>query len=206
MRDQAFWVLWGMAAGMLFDSVVLVATTAWLTGFTPFPIMIGGALGGIGAWLFSKRRGSPARRRQINPLWIILVAWPLCLFGPIAARWLQLYAEARTIPTCPTCQDGKIVDVDVLAFDNQPGYSLAFRTNQPKRATAFYRRELRKRGWRPVPARQLLDGWRMFAYRKPRRYLVVSAPSMIGRGDARSHHISIRCCAENFTYQCGDHR
>ncbi|MHB1036084.1 MAG: hypothetical protein ACYC35_19165 [Pirellulales bacterium] len=172
MQKRLSGILWGVAAGLLFDSCLLVATTAWFAAMV-VPVVLPVLIGGLAGAMMAGRRHKASPREGVRWRFVavmVLVIWPACFFSPIAARWLQLYGEALAIPVCPGCER-ESVTVTVLAFDNNPGYGVEFRTSEPAaKVVQFYRQAFEERGWSLLSTEHGYNETYYF-FDKPRRRL-----------------------------------
>ena len=205
MRRRLYGMLWGVAIGILVDSVMLVMTTAWLF-FAFYLLLIPVIIAAIIGMLIDRNKPTTQSSRiSVTQLFAFVMLWLMCGLGPIAARWTQLYLESRTLPLCPQCQIEDL-KVTVLAFDNTPGYGIVLRCEcNPSQCIDYYRNELPKLGWvGPVMHRY---GDRMsYAFTKPRRRLQlgdISTEDYVNGGKrlVHYHRISIGCVATNLSYQ-----
>lgn len=196
-------LLWGVAAGLFVDGVLLVATSAWLAAAV-VPVVIPVAVGGFaGAWIAGRRKDGAdtgMRRRWLWACFVVLVVWPACALGPVGLRWLQLYKEALSTPL-PAGWERVEVEVVVLAFDDPPGYRVELQGPQaPSRAVGFCEREFTQGGWTALPVHQR-DEYTYHQFRKSRRLATIFGWTATDYAGA-THRIRIVCCAANFSYKC----
>lgn len=195
--------LWGVAAGLFVDGVLLVATSAWLAAAV-VPVVIPVVVGGVaGAWVAGRRKNRAESRTRRSWLWrsfVVFAVWPLCALSPVGVRWLQLYREAVCTPLPPGWQRVE-VQVVVLAFDDPPGYRVELQGPQaPTRAVGFCAREFVQRGWTALPVHQRHE-YTYHQFRKPRRLATMLGWTATGYAGA-THRIRIVCCAANLSYKC----
>lgn len=136
----------GIAIGLLLSSIFLVATTLWYVVLTPVIVIFCLVLGLWAGW----QRWMPNVTWQVS-LILALVAWPICIWGPIETRTLQFYWFASNeMPVYPQAvKMGTIVTP--LAADNRPGVQILFWTNaNPEQIMDFYFQHFIQHGWKQV--------------------------------------------------------
>jgi hypothetical protein len=153
MQRSVVGAAFGIGAGIVLATLGVILVSGWLIAFiVPIvvPILLGAVVGFFVGRYFDRRRKPLARFW----LWLLLaiVAWPLCIVGPLGARWLQIRAMiARDVPFHPDCTPAER-HISVIGFDNNVGYVLKFTFSEnPKSMTTFYRDSLSNAGWTALP-------------------------------------------------------
>jgi hypothetical protein len=204
MKGRLHGIIWGTAFGLFLDSIMLVATSAWLL-FAIWPLLVPVVIGAIvGALLCQARMISFTPRTVILRLFAIIMLWSVSIASPIISRWIQLHLEAQTLPICTGCQI-ETMNITVLAFDNTPGYEMMLRCDRPpSECIEFYRQELPKLGW-SAPIEHRFNNSVSYEFTKYHRSLQISDVSkedyIAGSNQLmRFQRVAIGCVAANYSY------
>jgi hypothetical protein len=185
--------LTGIATGICFALLIFSLLFVW-SGIGMLYLIVGSfglilVFGfGAGIWfgLFNVRKG----RIPAMPLWgvllVVIVGWPLCVYGPVQARisWMR-WRTLSEVPMMPQAQNTKI-DVKPIGDDNGPLETcIAYKIvrSQPE-VFEFYAKQLSTRGW----ARDTSSAFTRWA----RAYSVPSIRFLKGNGSVRIHYTDLQ--------------
>jgi hypothetical protein len=170
----------GVGIGLLFDSLILLGTSAWLTVFI-IPVLAPVILAAI---IFGNlgRKGKLPIASWFFTCLIIIIIWPLCLFGPIWIREGGL--RARFNQEVPIYAGSKIQSSSIEAFrsDTYPHVTVNFKAEvNYLDAIDFFRSELSDKGWKiTLDNKQVVyshsgqqDGWSICA-KKPKQSISIT--------------------------------
>ncbi len=197
LRQTIFGIVLGIAVGLLIDSILLLASSAWLIVFI-IPVVIPVIAGAAGFGILGKG-GYLRVSSWLSILLVIVIAWPLCLLGPIwwkeaelksgVSRELPVYAGSQKIST----------NVVPIGGDGKPwiGVDFSVKANYLE-VMDFYRRELPKKGWKIKhdnfmglsDNKGYHDGW-MITANKSGRDLSVSVWDEVNKDSVSQEHSTI---------------
>jgi len=97
-------------------------------------------------------------------------------------------------------------DITIYAFDDNPGFRLEFDCSlSPETIVNFYKLELPKRGWKPLPSVRQAD-YVVHQFRRKSSTLTlvgwVSENTKIDNTHVSVNKIQLSCCLSNFSYHC----
>ena len=190
-----FGAIVGTATGLFLSSIFLVATTLWYVIFTPIIVIFCLVLGLWAGW----KRWMPNATWQVSLL-IALVAWPICIWGPIEARTLQFYWFASNeMPVYPQAVKMKTI-VTPLAADNRPGVQILFWTDaNSEQIMDFYFQHFIQRGWKQVhhPFGYESYNYPYYVFEKPGYYIDV----VMWEPRRKGLEVRLTCQIYNLTYK-----
>ena len=192
-------VVLGGAVAILFDSLLLLATTGWFAvGVVPIvvPFLVCVFAGGtIAHMVWPQQLKVRLSRRTL--VGIAVIVWPLCVLGPIGTRYFQLFREAEKLAVCGGCTRGKIRVVPI-GYDDPPGYYFTLQCEHADAYAQSYHERLIEEGWEVRPTPPSLDSnVHMFA-RLGRRLAVTEVPTTASGPTAE---IRVRGVATNLVYR-----
>jgi hypothetical protein len=140
---------WGVCFALLISSLLLVwqgLAVVYAFGLIFLPGLV------VGVWLgmLCTHHGYIPALPVWGVLLIVVLGWPLCAYGPIAARvaWMERQVRSQ-VPVMPQAENVS-VDVNWLGSDSYTsGRScIEFDTNASQQSVfAFYRQRFSARGW-----------------------------------------------------------
>jgi hypothetical protein len=147
IKRIVFGVAIGVAIGLLFDSILLLTTSAWMIVFI-LPLVVPVAVPAVFLGILGEKGRLPAVPWVFTAL-IILIFWPLCALGPVKIREAQFKAWFNQ--DVPVYAGSKMLSskIQTMRSDSIPRMTVDFEFETDYSETIiFFRRELPQKGWK----------------------------------------------------------
>jgi len=139
----------GTTLGFLLASLMLNASSGWLAGIYPIPVLVmslvGFGVGKIRQKIWTKTIVSQHYLKYRRWIFFLLI-WPLCVFGPYCGMKTYYWIKATTLPVPPGWTRTS-VQTTVLGWDNGAGFRIQIEGHGENEALHFYRQYFEREGW-----------------------------------------------------------